>query len=130
MQKIFIRNVRIPLIYNGSSDNHDFIVHIFFVIRFFLSHLKTVYFSSTISSNVTAFQRGQIWVFPSCKLCSHSSQSCFSSTQNICYDSCCSYLHVMNQSSSVFTHAFFLRSSIFKMAMSVFTLKHLKPEYT
>lgn len=35
----------------------------------------------------------------------------------------------MNQCSSVFAHAFFLRNSIFKMAMSVFTLKNLKPEY-
>lgn len=48
----------------------------------------------------------------------------------IYYDSRCSYLHVMNQCSSVFTHVFFLRISIFKMAMPVFTQKSLKPEYT
>lgn len=36
----------------------------------------------------------------------------------------------MNQCSSVFTHAFFLRNSIFKMAIPVYTLKNQKPEYT
>lgn len=53
----------------------------------------------------------------------------------ICYDSCClcillCYLCIMNQSSSIFTYAFFLRNNTFKMAMPVFTLKSLKPEYS
>lgn len=36
----------------------------------------------------------------------------------------------MKQCSSVFAYAFFLRNSIFKMAMPAFTLKNMKSEYT
>lgn len=60
MQKIFNRKIKIPLINSGSSDNQAFIVFFIFGIRFFSCHLKT---SSTLYSNITAFQRSQIWVF-------------------------------------------------------------------